>query len=294
MKKIWYIHFVLIGFVSVINSAAEEQFTVKKRSYVIKKEGFIIDKTPKYNDTLIKVTGLCNKDEFFAEVAKQKVSFFVELPLASAGLSARLVKEYGMKFYHADEKMIKYVKSTESASIPALLTSVITVKVFILRVHEGHLQVLFTKEGSDRKAASLPGGTADYNESVLETAERELYEELGLKVTGKLRFEGFLDRTGAFAENVSRKEILFSLSHDGQEIICDGEEVKGFGWENIVDVLRTGKANGLAVLGHHMAVLKNLSEGKQGKPCVIMADHRQLDPKEKKDQNDIMVFCPVD
>jgi 8-oxo-dGTP pyrophosphatase MutT (NUDIX family) len=258
-------------------------------------KGFTVSKTPKYRDTLIKVTGWCNKDDLFAEVAKQKASFFVELPLASAGLSATLVEKYGMKFYHADEKRIKYVKSIGSVQIPPLLTSVIAVKVFISRMHEGQLQVLFTEENRTRLAASLPGGTADYNESALDAARRELQEELGLKVARKaFKIIGFLDRTDAFAECVSRKELQFQLPYDGQEIICDGKEVEGFFWANIKEVLRTGKANGLIVLPHHMVVLKGLSEGKQGKPCMIMPDHRQLSPQAKEDPNDIMIFFPVE
>lgn len=252
-------------------------------------KGFTVSKTPKYNDTMIKIKDWCDERAVSAEIQKQKSSFFVEFPVH------KLVKKFGLKFYHGNENRVQYVKSTEDAPIPPLLTSINTVKLFISRMFDGHLQVLFTKEDKERLAASLPGGTVDHNEMACKGALRELREELGLTLTlDKLRFLGCLEREDTFAYRMSQNEFLYHTSYDDQEIICDGKEVKGIVWENVEDVLRTGKANGLTVLAHHLYVLQQLLEGKRGKPCVTMPDHRQLNPRATKDDNDIMIFCPAE
>lgn len=275
-----------------INGAAHKTFNGPK--YQKKNRGFTMGRTPKYKDPIITVTGRCDTEDLFAEVAKQRVSFFVELPLASAGLSATLVEKYGMKFYYADEKRIQYVKSVKDAPIPDLLTSVNAVKIFISRIVDDKLQVLFTKE-KGRSAASLPGGNVDLQEVTHKAALRELYEELGLRLNlDQLYYLGTLNREKVYEFQVTYNETLFHLPYDGkQPIVPDGKEVKDITWEYVDDVLKSGQATNLPVLVHHMAILKNLSEGRHGKTCVELLDHRQMS-KANKNPHDIMIFYPAE
>lgn len=266
-----------------INGAAEEPFKVVKNGY---------------GDTIIRVSNVRDWEKrvaLFKKIEEQTDSFFIELPLGQAEVSEALIKKHGFSLYHANNERMQLVKSMKDHPIPPIVTGNNTVKIFISRMIDDRLQVLFTKEAG-RIAASLPGGTLEYQEDICTGAERELREELSYVINkGDLRFLGVLNRIKAFEYRITHNEFAFYLPYDDkQKIIVDGKEVKDFIWAYVDDVLASGCVTDLSVLEHHLAMLKSLSEGKRGVPCISMLDHRQLNPKAKKNPNDIMIFCPAE
>jgi 8-oxo-dGTP pyrophosphatase MutT (NUDIX family) len=269
-----------------INGSAQEPFMVTKNAY---------------DDTFITVNNVTNgraKKELIQEIKKQKSSFFVELPLVceDIGLSAaELIQKHGFSVYHTNNTRMRLIKLMKNDPIPPIVTGNNTVKIFVSRQVNDCLQVLFTEEGN-RLATSLPGGTLEYREDICTGAVRELKEELELKVSkDQLLFLGVLNRIKAFEYQITHNEFLFHLPYDGQKIVPDGKEVKGFAWEYVDDVIESGQAIGLPVLEHHLAVLRSLNEGKHGKPIVSMLDLRQMGKREEhKNPNDIMIFCPAE
>ncbi len=284
MKKIVRRPLFMILFASVIDGAAHNPFIVKK--------------TPGYGDVLIQVSHVESWDDkkrFFKEIEQQKSSFFVELPWSNAELAERLIKKYGLSFYYGDNKKMQLFKTIKDNPIPPIITGNSSVKAFLSRVVNGKMQILFTEE-EGRLSASLPGGVLEHQEDICSGILRELSEELSLRIPkNQLLFLGVLNRVKAFAYGITHNEFLFHIHYDGKQVINpDGKEVKGFSWEDIDEILEKKKAAGLPVFVHYLTVLKSIKDGKHGKSIITLPDHRQLNPRARRDPHDIMVFCPVE
>ncbi|HEY4512145.1 MAG TPA: NUDIX domain-containing protein [Candidatus Paceibacterota bacterium] len=106
-------------------------------------------------------------------------------------------------------------------------------------VFDGKGRVLLCKRGANKKIAPnmwhLPGGTIEFDESSVETVERELKEELDLNVITILptntvlnyRIDGDLYQTHVFWVEVSNKPTLMNSENSGFEFV-DPREIASY------------------------------------------------------------------
>jgi ADP-ribose pyrophosphatase len=99
----------------------------------------------------------------------------------------------------------------------------------VLAIHEGAaVLVRQTREPADRKLVELPAGTLEDGEDPLESAQRELEEEVGLK-GGRWRSLGTYFTSPGFLDEQMHLFLAEDLE-EGEQDLDDGEDVEIVRW----------------------------------------------------------------
>lgn len=103
---------------------------------------------------------------------------------------------------------------------------------------------------------NVPAGGLDENESLIEGAKREIYEETGCKV----EITGILEIVNEILEGVNIVCFFFDTKIISENIKADGEEisnVKWFSYEEIINMKDKLRAD-----GYFLSTIKNKIENK--------------------------------
>lgn len=132
------------------------------------------------------------------------------------------------------------------------------IKVVAGGVLEKDGKILLVKENQKicKGKWNLPAGGLDENESLMECAKREIYEETGCKV----EVTGILEIINEILEGVNVVCFFFDTKIISENINADGEEissVKWFSYEEIFNMRSKLRAD-----GYFLNTIKNKKENK--------------------------------
>lgn len=103
---------------------------------------------------------------------------------------------------------------------------------------------------------NLPAGGLDENESLIECAKREIYEETGCKV----EITGILEIVNEVLEGINVVCFLFDTKIISENINVDGEEISSAEWFNYEEILNM--RDKLRANGYFLNSIKNKKENK--------------------------------
>jgi len=132
------------------------------------------------------------------------------------------------------------------------------IKVVAWGVLEKNGKILLVKENQKvcKGKWNLPAGGLDGNESLIECAKREIYEETGCKV----EITGILEIINEILEGVNVVCFFFDTKIIAENINADDEEISSVKWFTYEEIFNM--RNKLRADGYFLNTIKNKKENK--------------------------------
>lgn len=113
----------------------------------------------------------------------------------------------------------------------------VTVDIVILCEFENQTKLLLIERGNDpfKNKWALPGGFIDMNETLEESAVRELHEETGLQGVKLQQFRTYGD-PGRDPRGRTVSVVFYGFTDIKNSIVAGGDDAKNAGWFNLNNI----------------------------------------------------------
>lgn len=145
------------------------------------------------------------------------------------------------------------------------------IKVVVGGILEKDGKFLLVKENQEicKGKWNVPAGGLDENESLMEGAKREIYEETGCKV----EITGILEIVNEILEGVNVVCFFFDTKIIKENIKADGEEISNVEWFTYEEILNM--KDKLRADGYFLGTIKNKMDNKIQSTEVIRSIYKR-------------------
>lgn len=258
--------FNMMFFLMMALHADQDDHSIDEIPYHVNRYGDIFPHWPTIHDEELRDKLLA----FIETFKEKKQAIILQIPHERSPI-LNAISRAGFTFHGGDQKGSTWIVKNGS-SIPLPFTAISGAHVIVLK--EG--KVLVLEERTRRGILGFPAGGTERGEFARETAQRELYEEVGLHVQPEdLKLIALINRKNGNLEGANHLGHCYLTQNVAGEICLDPIEIVQAFWISVNDLAEASEIQGLKISPYMNALGGHILNGCRFSYSAQLLDIRQ-------------------